>query len=69
MTWVLVAIIVIVIYNAERLPQLLNRLKNEVPHIVDAGKKVSKELKEKAQSVHQEKGSAKKNDQNKSDQE
>lgn len=64
MTWILVAVIVIVIYNAERLPQLMSRLKDEMPHIVEAGKKASKELKEKAQAVHQEKKSAKKESEN-----
>lgn len=59
MTWILVAIIVIAIYNAERLPQLMSRLKDEVPHIVDAGKKASQELKEKAHAA-QEKVAAKK---------
>lgn len=67
MTWILVAIIVIAIYNAERLPQLMSRLKDEVPHIVDAGKKASQELKEKAHAA-QEKVSAKKA-QNKNDNE
>jgi len=65
MTWILVAVIVIAIYNAERLPQLMSKLKDEVPHIVDAGKKASKELKEKAQAAHQEKVLAKKESQNK----
>ena len=59
MTWILVAIIVIAIYNAERLPELMSRLKNEVPHLVDAGKKASQELKEKAHAA-QEKVAAKK---------
>lgn len=63
MTWILVAIIVIAIYNAERLPQIMNRLKNEVPHIVDAGKKATQELKEKAHAA-QEKVAAKKNKKN-----
>lgn len=47
----IVALIVAVIYNAEKLPQMMNKLKDEVPHIVEAGKKASKELKEKAQTV------------------
>lgn len=68
MTWVLVAIIVIAIYNAEKLPQIMERLKGEVPHIVDAGKKASKELKEKAQAA-QEKIASKKNNQDKKDKE
>lgn len=55
MIWVLVAIIVIAIYNAERLPHLMNKIKDEVPHLVEAGKKASKEIKEKAQAAHQEK--------------
>ena len=60
MIWVLVAIIVIAIYNAERLPHLMNKIKDEVPHLVEAGKKASKEIKEKAQAAHQEKSSGKK---------
>lgn len=48
MTWILVAVIVIVIYNAEKLPRLIEHFKNEVPNMVDAGKKVSQDLKEKA---------------------
>ncbi len=58
MVWVLVIIVVFAIYNAERLPHIMDKLRNEVPHIVDAGKKASKELKEKAHEV-QEKASAK----------
>ncbi len=60
MIWILVAIIVVVIYNAERLPQMMDKLKDEAPHIVDAGKKASKELKEKVQEKVQEKAAAKK---------
>ena len=41
MIWVLVAIIVIAIYNAERLPHLMNKIKDEVPHLVEAGKKAA----------------------------
>lgn len=63
MTWILVAIIVIAVYNAEKLPQIMERLKGEVPHIVDAGKKASKELKEKAQAAQEK--IAKKNNQDK----
>lgn len=48
MVVILVLIILFVIYNAERLPQIMDKIRNEVPHIVDAGKRVSKELKEKA---------------------
>ena len=55
-----VAIIVAVIYNAEKLPQMMNKLKDEMPHIVDASKKASKELKEKAQAIHKEKMNAQK---------
>lgn len=61
MMWILVIIAVVAIYNLERLPQIMNRLKDEVPHIVDAGKKASKELKEKAQAA-----AKKKEDENKS---
>jgi Sec-independent protein translocase protein TatA len=59
MIWVLVIIVVFAIYNAERMPHIMDKIRNEVPHIVDAGKKASKELKEKAHEV-QEKASAKK---------
>lgn len=55
MIWILVIIVVFVIYNAEHLPEMANKLKKEMPHIVDAGKKATKELKEKAQTIHQEK--------------
>ena len=48
MIWILVLIIVVVIYNAERLPQIVERIKGEAPHIVEEAKKMSKELKEKA---------------------
>jgi len=55
MIWVLVLIIVVVIYNAERLPDLMNKFKKEVPHIVETGKKLSKDIKEKAQANTAEK--------------
>ena len=55
MTWILVAIIVIAIYNAERLPELMSRLKNEVPHLVDAGKKGFSGIKKKKAHAAQEK--------------
>ena len=57
MIWVLVVIVVIAIYNAEKLPQMMDKIKDEVPHLVEAGKKASKEIKEKAQVTHQEKSS------------
>jgi len=60
MIWILVAIVVIAIYNAERLPDLVNKFKNEVPNIVETGKKVSKELKEKAQAAAEKKSAEKK---------
>lgn len=60
MIWVLVAIIVIAIYNAERLPDLVNKFKKEVPNIVETGKKVSKELKEKAQAATEKRNAEKK---------
>ncbi len=60
MIWILAALVVIVIYNAERMPQIMNKLKDEAPHLVDAGKKASKELKEKVQEKVQEKVAAKK---------
>lgn len=63
MIWVLVIIIVVVIYNAERLPDLMNKFKKEVPHIVETGKKLSKDLKEKAQATAERKNNnAEKND-------
>ncbi|MBR2274261.1 MAG: hypothetical protein IJ864_05505 [Alphaproteobacteria bacterium] len=65
MVWILAAIVVIAIYNAERLPELFSKFRNEVPHMVETGKKVSKELKEKAQAVAKEKtASRKRNDKN-----
>ncbi|MBO5441737.1 MAG: hypothetical protein J6A09_04155 [Alphaproteobacteria bacterium] len=55
MIWVIAIIVVVAIYNAERLPDLIKKFKSDVPHIIDAGKKMSKDLKEKAQVIHQEK--------------
>ncbi len=55
MIWVLVIVVIIAIYNAERLPMVVNKLKNEVPHIIEAGKKVSHELKEKSQKTSSKK--------------
>lgn len=55
MIWILAIIIVVAIYNAERLPDLIKKFKSDVPHIIDASKKMSKELKEKAQVIHQDK--------------
>ncbi len=52
MIWVLVIIIIFVIYNAEKLPGLMNKIKSEVPHTVEVVKKASKDIKEKAQSSH-----------------
>lgn len=60
MIWILAIIIVVAIYNAERLPDLVKKFKSDVPHIIDAGKKMSKDLKEKAQVIHQEKTAKKK---------
>jgi len=57
MIWILVIIVVVMIYNAERLPDLMNKFKKEVPHIVETGKKLSKDLKEKAQATATEKKS------------
>ena len=71
MVWILVIIVVVAIYNAERLPQMMNKLKEEVPHIVEAGKIASKEIKEKAQKAQEKQvskknnPSEKKNDENK----
>lgn len=59
MIWILVIIVVIAIYNAEKLPQMMDKIKDEVPHLVEAGKKASKEIKEKAQVAHREKSSEK----------
>lgn len=55
MIWVLVIIIVVVIYNAEKMPSLMNKIKSEVPHTVEVVKKASKDIKEKAQAAHTEK--------------
>lgn len=52
MIWVLVIIVVAIIYNAERLPQIAEHIKGEAPHFVEEAKKMSKELKEKAASKH-----------------
>ena len=51
MIWFLAIIVVIAIYNAERLPGVVNKVKKEVPHLVEVGKKVSKEIKEKAHNA------------------
>ena len=53
MEWILVIIVVFAIYNAEKLPDIIKRLKTEVPHIADAGKKAAKELKEKAKQAQE----------------
>lgn len=53
MEWILVIIVVFAIYNAERLPDIIKRLKKEVPHIADAGKKAAQELKEKAKQAQE----------------
>ncbi|MBQ2883710.1 MAG: hypothetical protein IJE43_08075 [Alphaproteobacteria bacterium] len=53
MEWILVIIAVYAIYNAEKLPDIIKRLKSEVPHIADAGKKAAQELKEKAKQVQE----------------
>ena len=60
MIWILVIIVVVAIYNAERLPDLVSKFKSEVPNIVETGKKVSKELKEKAQASADKKTTEKK---------
>ena len=64
MIWVLVIIAVIAIYNAERLPDLINKCKSNMPAMVEAGKKVSKEIKEKAQKTVAEKKNEKKKSEN-----
>lgn len=53
MIWVLVIIVVTAIYYAERLPQIMNKVKDEVPHIVEVSKKASKEIKEKAKATQE----------------
>ena len=44
MIWVLVIVAVIIIYNAERMPELMDKFKKEVPNLVDTGKKVSEKV-------------------------
>jgi Sec-independent protein translocase protein TatA len=63
MVWLLVIVVIIAIYNAERLPEIISKLKSEVPHLVDAGKKVSQEIKEKAHSVQAKTAQKKKKEQ------
>lgn len=53
MEWILVIIIVFAIYNAEKLPDIIKRLKSEVPHLADAGKKAAQEIKEKAKQAQE----------------
>jgi Sec-independent protein translocase protein TatA len=53
MEWILVIIAVFAIYNAEKLPDIIKRLKNEVPHIADAGKKAAQEIKAKAKQAQE----------------
>ncbi len=60
MIWIVAIIVLIAIYNAERLPGLMNKVKEEVPHLVEAGKKASQEIKEKTKNV-QEKAISRKN--------
>ena len=59
MGWVLLAIVVFVLYNAEKLPDMIKNIKKEVPHLADVSKKAAQDLKEKAKSV-QEKAASKK---------
>lgn len=66
MEWILIIILVIAIYNAEKLPSYIKQIKNEVPHIVDAGKKATKEIKDKAKQV-QEKNNKKNTSKNAED--
>lgn len=51
MIWVLAIIAVVIIYYAERMPQIIEKAKSDVPYIIEAGKKASKDLKDKAQAV------------------
>ena len=53
MEWILVIIIVFAIYNAEKLPDIIKRLKSEVPHLADAGKKAAQEIKERAKHAQE----------------
>ena len=53
MIWILVIIVVAVIYNAERMPEIIASVKKDIPHVVEAGKKASKDLKEKAKNIHE----------------
>ncbi|MBP5698893.1 MAG: hypothetical protein J6W96_05155 [Alphaproteobacteria bacterium] len=62
MIWILVIVIVIIIYNAEKWSGIIDNLKKEVPHIVETSKKVSKELKEKAHAAAEKKSSNNKKD-------
>lgn len=59
MGWVLLVIVVFVLYNAEKLPDMIKSIKKEVPHLADVSKKAAQDLKEKAKSV-QEKAASKK---------
>lgn len=59
MIWILAILIVVIIYNKERMPDLVSKFKKEMPNIVDAGKKMTKELKQKAQANSSKKSSAK----------
>ena len=61
-TWILVAIVVFVLYNAEKMPEIMDKVKKDVPNLVEAGKKVSKELTEKVQASSTERKTSKKQD-------
>ena len=61
MIWILVIVIVAMIYNAERMPEIIASVKKDIPQVVEAGKKASKDLKEKAKNI-QEKQSKKNTD-------
>ena len=67
MVWFLVIVVLVVIYNKERLPEMMSKIKDEVPHIVETSKKASKEIKEKATQikVSNEKSTPKKSKENK----
>lgn len=62
MIWILAAIVVFAIYNAERLPDIMNKVKKDMPSIIESSKKATKELKEKAQTAVNEKKNKKKNE-------
>lgn len=60
MGWILLAIVIFVLYNAEKMPDMIKNIKKEMPHLAEVGKKAAQELKDKAKSVQEKSANKKK---------